>query len=118
MSTIEQAGLYQEQTGRVTSQDEIDRCLEALAEGKSKLPQTSIPRLIELAQASLEGTMAESEEWIRLACEAKGLKPGTAQEAEDISNGVLGTVRYLRLIINSLSDIEKYGAPQLPGDEP
>ena len=49
MSTIEQAGLYQEQTGRVTSQDEIDRCLEALAEGKSKLPQTSIPRLIELA---------------------------------------------------------------------
>ena len=26
MSTIEQAGLYQEQTGRVTSQDEIDRC--------------------------------------------------------------------------------------------
>lgn len=116
MSTIEQAGLYQEQTGRVTSQDEIDRCLEALAEGKSKLPQTSIPRLIELAQASLEGTMAESEEWIRLACEAKGLKPGTAQEAEDISNGVLGTVRYLRLIINSLSDIEKYGAPQLPGE--
>lgn len=116
MSTIEQAGLYQEQTGKVTSHEDIDRCLQALAEGKSKLRQTSIPRLIELAQACLEGTMAESEEWIRLACEAKGLRPGTAEEAEDISNGVLGTVRYLRLIINSLSDIEKYGAPQLPGE--
>jgi len=116
MSTIERAGLYQEQTGNLTSHDDIDRCLDALATGRSKLRQTPIAGLIELAEACIHGTMNECDEWVRLACEAKGLTPGTAQEAEDISNGVLGTVRYLRLISNALSDIEKYGAPRLPGE--
>src|SRR5690606_30902893 len=45
----------------------------------------------------------------------KGLIPGSELGSEEVANGPLATARYLRLIIQSLGDIEKKGVPQLPG---
>ncbi|MBX7168994.1 MAG: hypothetical protein K1X74_21845 [Pirellulales bacterium] len=102
-------------TGRATSLADVDRALEQLASAKGQLRQIPLARRIDLARQCLEGVVGVAREWVSAACEAKGLVPGTSAGSEDVGNGVLATVRYLRLIIQSLADIERQGVPQLPG---
>lgn len=116
MSIAEQAALYAERTGKVTSQEEVDRCLQQLAEGKSRLQRASLDERIELASACLEGMMQHVQHWVDEACRAKGIPAGSPLRAEEIANGPLATARYLRLLMQSLSDIKAFGVPQLPGE--
>ena len=116
MSVAEQAALYAERTGKVTTREEVDRCLEQLAEGKSRFQRLSLDERIELTAACLEGMMQHARHWVEEACRAKGIPEGSPMRAEEIANGPLATARYLRLLMQSLADIKAYGVPQLPGE--
>lgn len=116
MSIAEQKALYEERTGTVTRNEDVDRALARLAEGKSKFRQLSIIQRIALLEACLDDTVAVARDWVEVACQAKGLAPGNPQRAEEVSAGPMSMLRYLRLLINSMWDIENFGVPQLPGE--
>lgn len=115
MSIASQAALYRECTGNVTTQQEIDQALTALEQGKEKWRRLSIDQRVQLAQACLDGMYSVVNDWVNRACAAKGIEAGDPTRSEEIGNGPLATARYLRLLIQSLQDIERFGAPQLPG---
>jgi hypothetical protein len=115
MSIAAAASLYQERTGQVTSRDVIDRCLNDLSQAKDRWRDTPLAKRIELAKACLDGAIAVSDGWIAEACRAKGIEPGSSLEGEETAAGPLATARYLKLLIRSLSDLEKTGSVRLPG---
>ncbi len=114
MSTTAPAVWYRSESSHVTGHEQIDRALDELAQGKAKLRTTPIAQLRQLAAACLEGTVAATDDWVNAACRAKGIEPHTTVGSEDVSNGVMATARYLRLIMRSLAEVEQYGVPQLP----
>ncbi|MBX3415843.1 MAG: aldehyde dehydrogenase [Pirellulales bacterium] len=116
MSTAAPAVWYTERTGQVTPLETVDRYLDELAEAKDRVPGLSIRHRIELARACLDGMMRVAEEWARAACQAKGIPYGTSLGSEEVAGGPLATSRYLRLVMQSLADIERQGVPQLPGE--
>jgi acyl-CoA reductase-like NAD-dependent aldehyde dehydrogenase len=115
MSIATSASLYQERTGQITTREVIDRCLDDLAQAKDRWRVVPLAKRIELAQSCLEGAVAATERWVAEACRAKGIEPGTPLEGEEMAAGPLATVRYLTLLIRSLSDIERRGEVRLPG---
>jgi acyl-CoA reductase-like NAD-dependent aldehyde dehydrogenase len=115
MSIVEPVTWYREATRKVTSHDEVNKCLADLERGKKRLRSMPIRQMIALAEACLDGLVEHADEWVRAACEFKGLPFGTPLGSEDMANGPLATSRYLRLVIRSLSEIERDGVPQLPG---
>lgn len=116
MSIAERSALYQEKTGSVTAEEQIDRYLDELAVAKTKLREWSIPERIALADDCFDGMMRHAREWVDAGCKAKGIPAGSPLRAEELSTGPLATARYLRLITQSLADIAKHGVPQLPGE--
>ncbi len=114
MSIVERPALYAERTTQVTTQDEIHRALDELAVGKKKFKHTSMAQKRQLVRALLDGAVSVLDEWIAAACQAKGLPPGPAQ-GEEIAAGPLATLRYLRLLDQTLESIERTGSPTLPG---
>lgn len=116
MSIAESASLYQEHLGKVTSPENIDRALGELSEAKPRWRDVSVAERIGLVQASLDGVAAEAESWVQAACQAKGLAAGDPLSAEEIANGPLATLRYLRLLKQTLEDIDRHGKPQIPGE--
>lgn len=113
--TTSAAALYQEQVARTTPRETIDQYLAELAEAKTRDRRTSIAQRIALAKECLEGSVATADTWIAEACRAKDIPLGTPLESEETSAGPMATVRYLRLLIRSLEDIQRHGRPQLPG---
>ncbi len=101
---------------RESTREEIDRNLITLASARSRFQTMSLDERISLAGACLEGTFRAAPEWNAAACQAKGIAPDSATAGEDVATGPLATVRYLRLLIRSLRDINEHGRPQLPGE--
>ncbi len=54
-------------------------------------------------------------EWVDLACRAKGIPLRGPHQAEEVFAGPVSTLRYLRLLAQSLRGIETAGMPRLPG---
>lgn len=115
MSIASQAALYRESTNAVTTHAEIDQALAKLEQGKERWRALAMSQRIGLAQSCLDGMYGVLKDWVNRACAAKGLEPGDPTRAEEMSNGPLATARYLQLLIQSLKDIERRGAPRLPG---
>lgn len=98
-----------------TPDAQIDRALNELADGQEKLAKLTIRERIELAHKCLQGVFESADEWVELACRAKGIPEGHAARAEENLAGPTATARYLRLLIGSLRDIERDGRPDLAG---
>lgn len=116
MSVAEAAALYAEEVKQVTPEERIDHALDDLAAAKGKLRRMSIADRVRLIDDAIEGVYAVREEWERAACEAKGVRVGSAEGSEEVAGGPLAVLRYLRLLRQSLLDVERYGVPQLPGE--
>jgi acyl-CoA reductase-like NAD-dependent aldehyde dehydrogenase len=102
-------------SGRLTQHDAIDRALGELAALKETWRDTTAAQRAALAEECLDGIVRVSREWVAAACEAKGLDSNGPASSEEVATGPLATVRYLRLVIASLNDIERFGRPRLPG---
>jgi acyl-CoA reductase-like NAD-dependent aldehyde dehydrogenase len=98
-----------------TTNPEIDRALTALTRGHERLATASPQELIRLAEECIQGTMRVAHEWVDVSGRFKGVAKNNPLRAEDVTTGPVATVRFLRLVIQSLRDISQFGKPRLPG---
>lgn len=115
MSAVAQSALYQEQVRQATPRNAIDRALEELVESKPRLTAGSLVERIRLAEACAAGVMRVCDRWIAAACAAKGLPRSAPPEGEELAAGPMATLRYLRMLVATLHDVEQTGKPRLPG---
>jgi hypothetical protein len=69
----------------------------------------------DLLDQVLRDTMAAQDDWLRAACVAKGLTPGSAEAGEELFAGVGTLVRLTRLFRDSLRQIARSGRPSFAG---
>jgi hypothetical protein len=69
---------------------------------------------IDIAEQCADGVFAAAGDWVIAACEAKGIAPESPTAAEELTAGPLAVLRYLRLLLASLTDIDRSGRPRLP----
>jgi acyl-CoA reductase-like NAD-dependent aldehyde dehydrogenase len=99
-----------------TAQADIDAALSALKSNKERWVQVGIPARRALLGDLIDGCARVAERWIAAALKAKGIPLGTPAAGEEWLGGPLVLVRNLRLLRQSLADVEKSGAPQLPAE--
>lgn len=90
----------------------------AVAELKSRRAAwVAVPPLerIRLIDALTRDVAAVADRWAAACAEAEGLDPAEPDSAETTIVGPYFTIRNLRLLRNSLTAIERNGAPQIPG---
>ena len=103
-------------TNSHTSQETVCRFLEELDQSKSRYATTSLGQRISLLESCARGLSEIAKEWVDLACHAKGIPAGSPHRAEEVFAGPVAALRYLRLLAQSLRDIESIGKPRLPGN--
>jgi len=99
-----------------TSKSKLDEALAILQDHKKEWAALDIGERIDLLEELRDGVVRVAERWIDASVEAKGLTAGSAQEGEEWLAGVSLVVRNLSFLIDSLRDVSKHGAPQLPKD--
>lgn len=68
-----------------------------------------------LLEQILRDTAAAAQGWLADSCAAKGLDPTSPEAGEELISGLLTLVRVVRLLAESLEDIEGFGRPRYPG---
>ncbi len=97
-----------------TSNDAIDKALAELSDHADEWARMSIGQRISILNELLDSTLAAAERWVSDACRAKRITRGTPAEGEEWLGGPVVTIRNVQLLIRTLSDIKKHGAPKLP----
>lgn len=92
-----------------SDQSYISETLAALRKAAKPFATLSIPQRIALAEAMQRGLMQVAERSVQTGCKAKGITLGSPAEAEEWATGPWGSVRQLRLIIESLRGIQQKG---------
>lgn len=97
-----------------TSNDAIDKALAELSDHADEWARMSIGQRISILHELLDSTLGASERWVAEACRAKRIDRGTPAEGEEWLGGPVVTIRNVQLLIRTLEDIKKHGAPKLP----
>lgn len=97
-----------------SSHSQIDEALELLSRHKQAWAELSIDDRIDLLEALREGIVRVAEQWVEASLQGKGIDPGSPCEAEEWLGGPAVVLRNIQLLIRSLRDIQKFGAPCLP----
>ena len=98
-----------------TPRGEIDRQVAELGRAKDRWAALGIPERIALLERLIATTNVAAKQWVDVALEAKGIRPGTPQEGEEWLAGPMVTIRNLRLLVQSLRDVQVIGYPRTPG---
>jgi acyl-CoA reductase-like NAD-dependent aldehyde dehydrogenase len=102
-------------SARASSQAEMDAAVATLQENKGAWtavsPQERIALLSDLSQRFL----GVAERWAALGIEAEGLDPKHPGSGEEALVGPYFILRNLRLLRESLLDIDTHGRPRIPG---
>ncbi len=97
------------------SREAMDAALADLVRRKDAWVAVDIPARVALLSELIDTCLAACPRWIAAAVEAKGIRPGTPPEGEEWIAGPALVLRNLRLLAQSLEDVERYGHPRLPG---
>lgn len=100
---------------KTTDHSAVDAALSRLREGASSLTGCTLEERIRLASECIQGVAEVATAWVESACQAKAIPPGSAARSEEITAGPVSVLRYLRLFIRTLEDIQRSGSPRLPG---
>ena len=101
--------------GRKSSRQEMDEAAKTLAAQKGAWTEVGIPERIALLSTLIDGFLAVGERWAQLGIEAEGLDPEHPQSGEESLEGPFFVIRNLRLLRESLLDVETHGSPRIPG---
>jgi hypothetical protein len=93
----------------------LDAAVQDVAAQATTWAATPALARAELLDRVLRDTMAVKDEWLRAACEAKGLDPGSVEAGEELFAGIGTLVRMERLLRNSLHQIAEKGRPSFAG---
>lgn len=83
--------------------------------GARALRTLSIEQRIKLTDRCADGVTEVSRRWVEAACIAKQIPHDSPARSEEITGGPIATLRFLRLLSQSLRDIAETGSPRLPG---
>jgi hypothetical protein len=95
---------------------ELDRVIARLGDHKDEWVKVGVPERLKLLDRLIKDTLAVADEQVAAAWKAKGIRPGTPLAGEEWLVGPLVVLRNLRLLAESLKDIERFGAPRIPGE--
>ena len=98
-----------------TPRDDLDR---ALADLRARAPEWSRASLADrraVLQELVRDYLAVSEEWADAGRRAEGLPAGEPVSGEEWLSGPYMVIRNLRLLHQSLEEIEETGQPKIPG---
>ena len=93
----------------------IDHSLAELIAGAAKLASSSLNERLTIAESCVDGVVRIAKAWQEAGCKAKQTQDSAAGRAEEIFTGPIASLRYLRLIINTMRDLRALGKPRLPG---
>ena len=118
MSTLDTAGSASANTARApgaTPQQLLDRAVTEVAAQAGPWVRTGAAERARLLDEVVSDTHAEADAWVRAAIAAKGIRPGTAAEAEEWQAGPGLLIRNARLLAESMRDMARVGRPCFPG---
>jgi acyl-CoA reductase-like NAD-dependent aldehyde dehydrogenase len=100
---------------RVSSKTEMDAAVAALQESKGAWTTVTVAERREILAELKARFLGVAERWAALGIEAEGLDPSHPGSGEEALVGPYFILRNLRLLRESLLDIETHGRPRIPG---
>ncbi|RKH07315.1 aldehyde dehydrogenase [Corallococcus sp. CA053C] len=97
-----------------TSRTTIDILVRRVRQGSGAWAKLALTERIRLLEDLRRAYAAIAEPSVRAACEAKGIDPGGPLAGEEWLAGPVVVIRNLRLLADSLRDIQKHGVPVIP----
>jgi len=97
-----------------TTLQTMEPLVHRIKEGSRAWVKVSPAERIALLEELRRSYAAIAEPSVRAACEAKGLHPDSATAGEEWLAGPLVVLRNLRLLVESLKDIQLHGVPHIP----
>jgi acyl-CoA reductase-like NAD-dependent aldehyde dehydrogenase len=94
---------------------DLDAAVQEVASHAKAWAATGAASKAKLLDQVCHDILGAQEEWLRAACEAKGLRPGSAEAGEELFAGVGTLVRMARLYRQSLTQIATSGRPNFAG---
>ncbi len=98
-----------------STQAQMDAAIAAVKASAAGWVALPVAERVRLLERTLAATVDVSDRWVAAALKAKGLSTDAPQGGEEWLGGPLVTIRNLRLLIQSLREIEQHGLPQVPG---
>ncbi len=98
-----------------THMTELDTAVVELRSRRAAWLAVSVSARIAILDELMGGVYRSAERWTAACLAEEGLDPRTPASAEETLVGPYLTLRNLRLLRRSLVDIERYGAPRIPG---
>src|SRR6266849_7999762 len=104
-------------TGSIASstQDEMESAVRMLRDHKDIWATLPVHERITIINRLIKNFAALSPRWAAASCKAKGITEDAPLVAEEWGAGTLPIIHTLRKLRQSLSDIESYGNPRIPG---
>jgi aldehyde dehydrogenase (NAD(P)+) len=98
-------------TGSSTPRAALDRAVATVRESSRAFARLAVSAKIDLVQSTLHAVSRVTHAWVKRGSEAKGLRTAGRDTAEEWLAGPIPVVRNLRLLRQSLEDIEREGKP-------
>ncbi|HEX8700124.1 MAG TPA: aldehyde dehydrogenase family protein [Myxococcaceae bacterium] len=97
-----------------TASQTMETLVHRIKEGSRSWVKVSLAERIALLEELRRAYSGIAESSVRAACEAKGLDPESSTAGEEWLAGPLVVLRNLRLLVESLKDIQRHGVPHIP----
>jgi len=102
-------------TAHHTHRTELDAAVGELRARRAAWVAVPVPARIAILDELMQGVFRSADRWVAACLAEEGLDPRTPASAEETLVGPYLTLRNLRLLRRALVDIERYGAPRIPG---
>src|SRR5215813_6227483 len=100
---------------RPSSQQSMDAAIADLQAKKDAWVQVPIRKRIILLDRLIRDCNAIAPRWVAACTQAKGIQANAHTVGEEWATGPYTLIRNLRLLRQSLNEIEKHGRPRIPG---
>ena len=97
-----------------TTDQELDRAVDALRTGASKWQIQSFDRRIEIVDQCIQRVADVADDWVNAACEAKRIDLRGPLRSEELTTGPVSTLRFLQLIKQTFCAVRDHGKPSVP----
>ena len=96
-----------------TNRGQLQKALDILQQNKGHWAITAIDQRLGLLDETARTTEAVAEQWVRAACQAKGIDFDSPRAGEEWMAGPVTVLRNVRLLRQSLREIKRDGSPTL-----
>jgi acyl-CoA reductase-like NAD-dependent aldehyde dehydrogenase len=93
----------------------LDTAVETVRSHKDTWVTIEVRERIAILEALIKDVAAIAQDWVAVCLEAKGIATDSPAAADEWIGGPYLMLRNLRLLQQSLVDIETYGRPRIPG---